>query len=158
MQLARCADEPYEVTSILRRAIDLGVNHIDTADFYGDGFLNKVVGETLGNMPGIVIATKVGAEVNPGGSIPLRPAQRPEQHRASVEANLRSLGLEQLPLVNLRRLDVAPGISAHGDQAVDLDDQLATLVALRDADSIGAIGLSAVSFDGLKQAIPAGIA
>jgi aryl-alcohol dehydrogenase-like predicted oxidoreductase len=53
---------------------------------------------------GIVIASKVGGDPNPNGPIPIKPAQRPEQLRASVEDNLRSLGLDQISVVNLRRL------------------------------------------------------
>ncbi len=159
MQLARCSDAPAEAAAVLRRAVDLGVDHIDTAHFYGGaGFVNRVIADTLGRTPDIVIATKVGADPDPGAPIPIRPAQRPEQLRASVEANLRGLGVERLALVNLRRLDVRPGLSASGDQVVDLDDQLATLIALRDAGKIGAIGLSAVDLDGLRRALPVGIA
>lgn len=158
MQLRRYADTPAEAAAVLRRAIELGVNHIDTAHFYGDGFVNGVIREVAGNAPGIVVATKIGAEPNPGGAIELRPAQRPEQLRASVEANLVGLGVEQLSLVNLRRLDVGPGLSAEGDQIVDIDDQLATMMAMRDEGKIGAIGVSAVDLKGLVKALPAGIA
>jgi len=86
------------------------------------------------------------------------PAQRPEQLRASVEDNLRSLGVDRLPVVNLRRLDTGPGLRPEGDQVVDLDDQLAVMTALRAEGKIGAIGLSSVTFDGLRRALPAGIA
>ena len=75
-----------------------------------------------------------------------------------MEANLVSLGIEQIPVVNLRRLDVGPGIRAEGDQVVDIDNQLAVMIALRDEGKIGAIGLSAVTIDGLRRALPAGIA
>jgi pyridoxine 4-dehydrogenase len=84
-------------------------------------------------------------------------AQRPEQLRAQVEANLTSLGLQQIPVVNLRRADTAPGIIATGDQSVDLDAQLAALSDLRAEGKIGAIGLSNVSLSQLQQALPAGI-
>jgi pyridoxine 4-dehydrogenase len=157
MQLQRYADTPAEALALLRRAIRLGVNHLDTAQFYGDGLVNKIIGEVLREAPQIVVATKVGADPNPGGKIPIRPAQRPEQLRASVEENLRSLGVDQLAVVNLRRLDVAPGLTAEGDQLVDLDEQLASMIAMRDEGKIGAIGLSAVDINRLKRAIPAGI-
>jgi aryl-alcohol dehydrogenase-like predicted oxidoreductase len=87
----------------------------------------------------------------------LRAAQRPEELRASVDDNLRSLGVTHLDLVYLRRLDVGPGIRAEGDQVVDLDDQLAALTALRDEGLIGAIGISAVDLDGLRRSLPAGV-
>ena len=88
----------------------------------------------------------------------MKLAQRPEQLRASLEDNLLSLGLEQIPVVNLRRADVGPGLSAEGDQVVDIDDQLAVMVAMRDEGKIGAIGLSAVDLERLNRALPAGIA
>lgn len=158
MQLQRCAEQKAEAVALVRRAVELGVDHIDTAAFYGDGFVNDVIRDVLRAAPDLVIATKVGADPNPGGPVPIRPAQRPEQLRASVEANLASLGVGQLPLVNLRRLDVRPTLPAEGDQIVDIDDQLATMIALRDAGKIGAIGLSAVDSDRLTRALPAGIA
>ena len=88
----------------------------------------------------------------------LVPAQRPAELRAQVEANLAALGVERVGVVNLRRVDAAPGIIASGEQLVDLDDQLAELTALRAAGKIGGIGLSNVSAAQLRQARPAGIA
>lgn len=156
-QLPRLCNDPDAAVALVRRAVELGVNHLDTAQFYGDGFANEILRAALRADDDVLVATKVGAEPNPGGPIPLRLAQRPEQLRAGVEANLRSLGVDRLDLVNLRRLDVGPGIRATGDQVVDLDDQLATMVALRDEGLIGAIGLSAVSRESLVRALPAGI-
>ena len=142
--------------AVLRRAIDLGVDHIDTAQFYGDGSVNRAIREVLPSGGGVVVATKVGGDPDQG-RIPVKLAQRPEQLRASLEVNLLSLGWEQIPLVNLRRADVGPGLKAEGDQVVDIDDQLATMVALRDEGKIGAIGLSAVDLERLERALPAGI-
>jgi aryl-alcohol dehydrogenase-like predicted oxidoreductase len=136
----------------------LGVDHVDTAEFYGFGFANDVIRETLRPEDGVLVVTKLGADPNPGGRLPLRLAQRPEQLRASVEDNLRSLGVDRLPVVNLRRLDTSPGLRPEGDQVVGLDDQLAVMTALRDEGKIGAIGLSSVNLDGLRRALPAGIA
>lgn len=157
MQLERLASRSGDAADLLRRAIDLGVDHVDTAQFYGDGFANDVIRQVLADGRQLLVVTKVGADADPGKKIPIKPAQRPEQLRASVEDNLRSLGLEQLPVVNLRRLDIAPGLVAEGDQIVDLDDQLAALIALRDVGKIGAIGASSVSRENLERAIPAGI-
>ncbi|GAA4856212.1 aldo/keto reductase [Actinomycetospora corticicola] len=142
--------------AVLRRARELGVDHLDTAEFYGDGVVNRRIRAALGPDDDVVVATKVGAEPA-SGVIDLRLAQRPEQLRAQVEANLRSLGAERLDVVNLRRADAPPGLVAEGDQVVDLDDQLAVLTALRDAGTIGAIGLSQVSADQLRRALPVGI-
>lgn len=158
LQLERLHDRRDEAIQLLRHAIELGVNHVDTAEFYGFGFANDVIRETLRPEDGVLVVTKVGADPNPGGRLPLRLAQRPEQLRASVEDNLRSLGVDRLPVVNLRRLDTGPGLRPEGDQVVGLDDQLAVMTALRDEGKIGAIGLSSVTLDGLRRALPAGIA
>ncbi|MFI1337392.1 aldo/keto reductase [Streptomyces sp. NPDC020845] len=157
LQLERLPDRRGEAVALLRRAIELGVDHVDTAEFYGFGFANDVIREVLRSEDGVLVVTKVGADPNPGGDLPLRLAQRPEQLRASVEDNLRSLGLDQLPVVNLRRLDSGPGLRPEGDQVVDLDDQLAVMTALRDEGKIGAIGLSSVTLDVLRRALSAGI-
>lgn len=145
--------------AVLRRAVEAGVNHIDTAHFYGPGEANALIREALHPYPdGLVLVSKVGAEHAPETEIGLALAQRPEQLRAGVEANLAQLGVEQIPVVNLRRTDAPPGVVAEGDQLVDLDDQLAELSALREEGKIGAIGLSAVSPDKLEQALPVGVA
>ncbi|NMH97516.1 aldo/keto reductase [Pseudonocardia acidicola] len=158
MQLERLHADRDAAIVLLRRAVELGVDHVDTAQFYGDGFVNGVIRDAFRPGDGVVVVSKVGADPDPGGPIPLRPAQRPEQLRASVEDNLKSLGLDQIPVVNLRRLDTGPGLRAEGDQVVDLDDQLAVMTALRDEGKIGALGLSSVTPDGLRRAIPAGVA
>ncbi|MEU0817281.1 aldo/keto reductase [Streptomyces mirabilis] len=158
LQLERLHDRRDEAIQLLCHAVELGVNHVDTAEFYGFGFANDVIRETLRPEDGVLVVTKVGADPNPGGRLPLRLAQRPEQLRASIEDNLRSLGVDRLPVVNLRRLDTGPGLRPEGDQVVGLDDQLAVMTALRDEGKIGAIGLSSVTLDGLRRALPAGIA
>ncbi|GAA0942778.1 aldo/keto reductase [Pseudonocardia zijingensis] len=158
LQLERLHDRRDEAVALLRRAVELGVDHVDTAQFYGFGFANDVIREALRPEDGVLVVTKVGADPDPGGPLPLKPAQRPEQLRASVEDNLRSLGVDQLPVVNLRRLDSGPGLRPEGDQVVDLDHQLAVLTALRDEGKVGAIGLSSVTLDVLRRALPAGIA
>ncbi|PRY34765.1 aldo/keto reductase [Umezawaea tangerina] len=155
MQLRENTDLATGV-AMLRRVVELGVDHIDTAEFYGPA--NEFIREAIRPEDGVLVASKVGADPDPGAPVPLRLAQRPEELRASVEANLKSLGMDRIPLVNLRRTDAGPGVRAKGDQVVDLDDQLATMVALRDEGKIGAIGLSGVSLDVLRRALPAGIA
>jgi pyridoxine 4-dehydrogenase len=157
MQLRRLRDDRDAAVALLRRAAELGVDHVDTAYFYGDGLVNELIRDAFRPEDGVVVVSKVGAEPNPGGRIELRLAQRPEQLRASVEDNLRSLGTAQVPVVNLRRTDNGPGLRATGDQLVDLDDQLAVMTALRDEGKIGAIGLSSVSLDVLRRAVPVGI-
>lgn len=157
MQLERLSHDPDAAASVLRHALDHGVDHIDTAEFYGDGFVNSVIRSVAGVRSDVFVATKIGATPNPGGPLPLRAAQRPEQLRASVEDNLRSLGTDILDLVYLRRMDVGPGLRPEGDQIVPMDDQLATLTALRDEGKIAALGISAVDADGVRHALPAGI-
>ena len=154
MQLEH-ADRGDAVT-ILRRAVELGVDHLDTAQFYGPGTVNELIREALHPYAdGLRIATKVGAVIHPTER--LAAAQKPAELRAAVEQNLRTLGVDQIAVVNLRRADMAPGIIATGDQSVDLDSQLAELIALRDEGKIGGIGLSHVSLGQLRQALPAGI-
>jgi pyridoxine 4-dehydrogenase len=160
MQLAGHGGQPGPdrdaAVTVLRRAVELGVNHLDTAGFYGDGVANDLIRAALHPYPDdLLLVSKVGAELDPHAG--LVAAQRPRQLRASVEANLRQLGTGQLAAVNLRRLDNALGIQATGDQLVDLDSQLAELTALRDEGKIGGVGLSNVSLDQLRQASPAGI-
>ncbi|MFE9176241.1 aldo/keto reductase [Streptomyces sp. NPDC007126] len=157
MQLERLHSDRAAAVDLVRRAVDRGVDHLDTAQFYGDGFVNEVLREALRPTDDVVVVSKVGAAPDPGGPLPLRPAQRPEELRASVEDNLKSLGTDRIAVVNLRRLDTGPGLRADGDQVVDLDDQLAELTRLCDEGKIGAIGLSSVTLDGLRRALPAGI-
>lgn len=106
----------------------------------------------------VVIVSKVGARAAPGAEVPLTLAQKPAELRASVELDLDSLGLDQIPVVNLRRADIGPGLIADGDQVVNLDDQLAELITLRDEGKIGAIGISNVPLQTVQQALAAEIA
>ncbi|MFJ6854625.1 aldo/keto reductase [Streptomyces sp. NPDC091271] len=158
MQLERLAGDRKAAVALLRRTVELGVDHLDTAQFYGHGFVNDVIREAIRPEDDVMVVSKVGADPDPDGPFPMRLAQRPEQLRAGVEDNLAALGLDQIPLVNLRRADNGPGLRAEGDQIVDLDDQLAVMTALRDEGKIGALGLSSVTLDGLRRALPAGIA
>ena len=142
--------------AVLRRAVELGVNHIDTAQFYGPDIANELIHAALHPYPDdLVLVTKVGAERDRrGGWI---GAQRPHELRAGVEANLRSLEVDTIDVVNLRLLGVGRD---HGERAlpVDLDSQLAEMIALRAEGKIGGIGVSNVNIDQLRQALPAGIA
>lgn len=117
LQLERLHDRRGEAVALLRRAVELGVDHVDTAEFYGFGFANDVIREALRPEDDVLVVTKVGADPDPGGPMPLRLAQRPEQLRASVEDNLRSLGVERLAVVNLRRLDTGPGLRPEGTRS-----------------------------------------
>ncbi|MFC8719856.1 aldo/keto reductase [Kitasatospora sp. NPDC057198] len=155
MQLRRL--DHAAAVALLRTAAELGVDHVDTAQFYGAGSANEAIGAAFTDRDGVLVASKVGAEPS-AGRLPVQLAQRPEQLRSAVEDNLRSLGWERIPLVNLRRAGHGPGLRAEGDQLVDLDDQLAVMTELRDAGKIGAIGLSSVGADELRRALPVGVA
>ena len=127
--------------AILRRVADAGVNHIDTAQYYGPDVANELIRAALHPYPDdLVLVSKVGGTRDESGQ--WLPAQRPEDLRAGVEANLLGLGVEQVPVVNLRRF---PG------SEVPLDEQLGAMVALRDEGLIGGIGLSSVTQEEYRQ-------
>jgi pyridoxine 4-dehydrogenase len=152
------APSPADAATVLRRAVELGVNHIDTASFYAGGEVNRRIRQALAPYrEDLLIVSKVGAAHATSGPIPLTAAQRPAELRAAVDDDLRQLGLDRIPVVNLRRLDLGPGLRAEGDQIVELDDQLAEMIALREKGKIGAIGISNVPLDVLRRALPAGI-
>jgi pyridoxine 4-dehydrogenase len=141
-----------QAIAVLRRAVELGVNHIDTAQFYGPDVANELIHAALHPYPeDLVLVTKVGADRDASGA--WIPAQTPQQLRAGVEANLRSLDVGQVHVVNLRLLD--PGHPGN-DERVDLDSQLAEMSALRDEGKIGGIGISNVTTDQLRKALPVG--
>jgi aryl-alcohol dehydrogenase-like predicted oxidoreductase len=126
---------------VLRRAVDAGVTHVDTAQFYGPDVANDLIREALHPYPaGLVIVSKVGAVRGDNGE--WLGAQRPDELRAGVEANLASLRLEQVPVVNLRR---------HPGSEVPFDEQVEAMVALREEGLIGAVGLSGVSLDEYRR-------
>src|ERR1700760_3427922 len=157
MQLFEASFE--DAVAVLRRAVELGVNHIDPASFYGPGEVNRRIRVALAPYPDdLVIVSKVGARYTGDDPIPLGPAQKPADLRAAVEDDLSQLGLDQIPVVNLRRLDLGPGLQAEGDQIVDLDAQLAEMIALRDEGKVAKIGVSSVPLETLRRALPAGIA
>src|ERR1700758_4332640 len=162
MQLFEATSADH-AAAVLRRAVELGINHIDTASFYGPGEVNRRIRAALAPYRSpygedLVIVSKVGARYTGEQPIPLAAAQRPAELRAAVEDDLSQLGLDRIPVVNLRRMDLGPGVGAEGDQIVDLDDQLAEMIALRDEGKIVAIGVSSVPLDVVRRALPAGIA
>ena len=134
--------------AVLRRAVELGVDHIDTAQFYGPDVANELIRAALHPYPeNLALVSKVGAlRDSAGGWI---PAQRPSELRAAVEDNLRALGTEQLAAVNLRLHDHPDG----GDEAPALEDQLAEMVALREEGKIAGVGISTASLDQVRTAI-----
>ncbi|NYJ76341.1 aldo/keto reductase [Allobranchiibius huperziae] len=144
---------------LLRHAFELGVTFFDTAQFYGAGLANRLLADAFADRRGEVLyASKVGARPLTSGPVPMTAAQKPRELRESVEDNLRTLRTDHLDLVYLRRMDMLPGLIVEGDQQVSLDDQLAELIALRDAGTISAIGLSHVTVDQFTSALPARVA
>lgn len=129
-----------EAIAVLRRAVELGVNHIDTAQFYGPVVANELIREALAPYSDdLVLVSKVGALREDNGDF--RPAQRPEELRTAVEANLATLGIDRIDAVNLRRMDGEHELAP--EQAVSLPDQMAEMIKLRDEGKIGGIGISA---------------
>jgi aryl-alcohol dehydrogenase-like predicted oxidoreductase len=127
--------------AILRRAVDAGVNHIDTAQFYGPNVANELIREALSPYPDdLVIVSKVGARRDGTGQ--WLGAQSPDDLRAGVQENLATLGLDQVPVVNLRR---------HPGGDVSFDEQLGAMVAMADEGLIGGVGLSTVTLDEYRQ-------
>jgi pyridoxine 4-dehydrogenase len=126
-----------QAIAVLRRAVAAGVNHIDTAQYYGPDVANELIREALHPYPAdLVIVSKVGGDRDDAGH--WTPAQTPEQLRAGVEANLRTLGTDQVGAVNLRHM---PGTD------VPFAEQLDAMRAMRDEGLIGGVGLSNVSLE-----------
>jgi pyridoxine 4-dehydrogenase len=138
-----------EAVAVLRRAVELGVDHVDTAQYYGPDVSNELIREALHPYPDdLVLVSKVGAFRDEHGG--WLPGQRPEQLRSAVEDNLRSLGTDRLGAVNLRLM------GEHGppaDQRVPLEDQLAEMVALREEGKIAGVGISTATRAQVEQAI-----
>ena len=130
-----------EAKAVLRRAVELGVNLIDTADSYGPHVSEELIAEALHPYPDdLVIATKGGFERPGPGS--WTPHGTPEHRREACEGSLRRLRLEQIPLYQLHR----------PDPKVPYEDSVGALVALKDEGKIRHIGLSNVSERNLRQA------
>lgn len=125
--------------AVLRAAVEAGVNHIDTSDFYGPHITNQLIREALHPYADdLVIVTKVGAVR--GADASWNPAFSAAQLREAVHDNLRNLGLERLEVVNLRAM-----FDVHGPAEGSLDEALATLAELQQQGLIRHIGLSNVT-------------
>lgn len=125
--------------AVLRAAVEAGVNHIDTSDFYGPHVTNQLIREALHPYADdLVIVTKVGAVR--GADASWMPAFSTAQLRQAVHDNLRNLGLERLEVVNLRAM-----FDVHGPAEGSLDEALATLAELQQQGLIRHIGLSNVT-------------
>jgi aryl-alcohol dehydrogenase-like predicted oxidoreductase len=133
--------DPDEAARVLRRAVDLGVNFLDTADAYGPVVAEPLIKKALHPYPAdLVIATKVGhTRQGPGR---WAPVGRPEYLRQQTEMALRLLGLDQIPLMQLHRID----------PKVPLEDQVGELAKLQEEGKIRFIGLSEVTVGELRAA------
>jgi pyridoxine 4-dehydrogenase len=133
-------EDRKECVRVLRRAIELGVDFIDTADSYGPYVSEEIIREALHPYPEqLLIATKAGLVRH--GPDQWQPVGRPEYLRQEAELSLRRLGLERIELFQLHRIDAK----------VPLADQIGVLTELRDEGKIAAIGLSEVTVEQLDE-------
>ncbi|MFJ4655182.1 oxidoreductase [Nocardia sp. NPDC088792] len=134
-----------EALRVLRAAVAAGIDHIDTAQYYGPGTVNELIREALHPYPdNLVIVSKVGARRGSDGSILL--FDEPDELTMGIEENLETLGVDRLGAVNLRLLDGAvPGKR--------FDAQLAAMIRAREAGLIEGIGLSNISRQHLLRAL-----
>jgi pyridoxine 4-dehydrogenase len=134
-----------QAIAVLQRAVELGVDHIDTAQYYGPDVANELIRAALHPYPdGLALVSKVGARRDPSGRV-LR-FDSPAQLTQGIEDNLRTLAVDHLAAVNLRLMD-----DAQPDQR--FDDQLTAMVKARDNGSIGGVGLSNITREHLVHAL-----
>jgi pyridoxine 4-dehydrogenase len=139
--------DPDGAKAVLRRAIELGVNLIDTAGFYGPEVADRLIAEALHPYPDdLVIATKVGVERGPDKS--WDPHARPDELRADVEGNLRRLKLDRLDLVYLRLGDGR----VMEESGVPLAESFGALAELKEEGKIRHLGLSSVTLEAFEEA------
>jgi pyridoxine 4-dehydrogenase len=131
--------------AVLRLAVELGVNHIDTAQYYGPDVANELIRTALFPYPAdLALVSKVGARRDESGA--WLAWDEPAQLRQGIEDNLRSLGVGQLAAVNLRLLE-------DGKPDQRFDDQLGAMIQARDDGLIAGIGLSNVTTAHLERAL-----
>jgi pyridoxine 4-dehydrogenase len=137
--------DPDAARAVLRRAIELGVDHIDTAQYYGPDVVNDLIRESLHPYPeNLKLVTKVGGRRDDKGG--WLPAQTPAELRDGVEDNLRSLRVERMDLVNLRLMT--------SDMSGDvLAEQLGTLEDLRTEGKLDLIGISEAGTGDVRRAL-----
>ncbi len=132
--------------AILREAVASGVNHIDTADFYGPHVTNQIIRKALSPYPDdVVIVTKIGARRGQDGS--WIPANSGEELIAAVHDNLRNLGLDVLDVVNLRGM-----FNRHGPAEGSIEAPLTVLAELQQQGLVRHIGLSNVTAAQIAEA------
>ena len=141
-----------QALAVLRRAIELGINHIDTAQFYGPNVANELIREALHPYPAdLALVTKVGGTRGDKGE--WLPDQEPDALRASLEENLNTLAVDRLAAANLRVFGGDdPSAPAEVDREL-FDRQLSMMIKARDEGLIAGIGLSSVSLEHLQIAL-----
>ena len=138
--------DPDAALAVLRDALALGVNHIDTSDFYGPHITNQLIRAALHPYADdLVLVTKVGARRNAEGG--WLPASSREELRQAVHDNLRNLGLDVLEVVNLRSM-----LDVHGPAEGSLEAPLTVLAELKEQGLIRHIGLSNVTMQQVQDA------
>lgn len=134
-----------QALGVLRRAVELGVDHIDTSQYYGPAVANELIREALYPYPdNLALVSKVGARRDESSG--WLPYNEPDQLRGAIEDNLRTLGVEQLAAVNLRLMDDATPDGRF-------DDQLTAMIQARDNGLIGGVGLSNITVEQLLRAL-----
>jgi aryl-alcohol dehydrogenase-like predicted oxidoreductase len=137
--------DPDECLAVLRRAVELGINHIDTSDYYGPYVVNELIAEALHPYPeDLVLVTKVGARRDDQGGWP--PARSPEELREQVQDNLTRLKVDAMDVVNYR----IGGI--HGPEEAPLGDGWAALAEMREEGLVKELGISNATVAQLHKA------
>jgi aryl-alcohol dehydrogenase-like predicted oxidoreductase len=135
------ADDPEQSRRALRTAIELGVRHIDTSDYYGPHLVNELIRDTLRPYPeDLVLVTKIGGRRDAAGR--WLPALSPDEIRAGVHDNLTHLGVDRLDVVNLRVMTTGESIG----------EKFAVLAALQQQGLIRHLGVSNVDAAQLAEA------
>jgi pyridoxine 4-dehydrogenase len=138
--------DPEAARAVLRRAVELSVDHLDTAQYYGPDVVNDLIREALHPYPeGLRLVTKLGGRRDEEGG--WHPALSPAELRQGLEENLRSLRVERLAAANLRAFDFDPA------DREPLAEQLGTLVELREEGKLDQIGISTVPVEAVEYAL-----
>src|ERR1700682_6363315 len=142
-----------QALAVLRRAIELGINHIDTAQFDGPNGANELIREALHPYPdNLALVSKVGGDRDEQGN--WLPAQQPDDLRRGIEDNLRTLAADRLAAVNLRVMGAGDDPSSPGEVDRELfDRQLSAMIKARDEGLIAGIGLRSISLEHLQIAL-----
>jgi len=140
-----------QAIAVLKRAVELGVDHVDTAQFYGPDVANELIREALHPYPAnLALVSKVGGRRDDQAN--WLPAQEPDDLRRDIEANLRTLDIDTLAAVNLRVFASDDGPATEVDRDL-FDRQLTAMIAARDEGLISGIGLSNIGIEHLRIAM-----